>query len=104
MKVEKIYVANNGDIILKYDQGSLLKKVDPAEFAIAMAKAANMLREGDTEFVTTKINKINGTAHTGYYDFSDKLIGISEVTIPCEYEEDHDMFFLNHLETDPLFN
>ena len=102
MKIEKIYVANNGDIIFKYDQESRLKKVDPAEFALAMAKAANMLREGDTEFVTTKTNKVNGTTHTGYYDFSDKLIGISEVTIPYEYEEDHDMFFLNHLSTFPL--
>lgn len=80
-----------------------MKKVDPAEFALVMAKAANMLYDGNTEFAMAKNNIVNGTEHTAYYDFSGTLIGISEVTIPYQYNKDHDMFFLRHMSTNPLF-
>lgn len=63
----RVFVASNGDIIVDFGKLS----ISPAEYAMAMAKAARILSEGNAEFCRAEQKKVDGLPPYVHYSADD---------------------------------
>jgi hypothetical protein len=96
MKLEQVYVASNGDIIIQYDAESMYKMQPKEDVEAVIAEAMDALKDGAVEFATI-MHGFEPVEFLNYYDRDGKLIGTAGTHIFDQYSEMNNLFYLRRI-------
>lgn len=98
MKLERVYVASNGDIFVAYDADSEFTEQPQEDVARVIAEARRMLEAGLGLFANAKVSKSDIVPqHVSYYSLDGEFIATAGMHVMNNYDPSSRWFYLRRL-------